>query len=271
MVSGDLLDNGAPEVLVLRDTDATLDTDRLVLPGGGSADVFAEDDQTLVQVTAGHPDGVEILRSVLTSPALQVHGDVLDVVVVGGGGWDRWVLSGDLEHRWLFSRHWEHRPDTAAVVTVVGHSPGDDETTPRGAPTAGPALATATRLVHDTVGPPGTLHVVTLVTRRGGPVAGGVSDRRPDPGVVGAALDESDVVVASWGPVEQGMSDAVADTVEELRVRRDEGTRVLVRSVDGTIETSGTPPQPGNAPTVGRDTRLVDAPAEWLWGGELVS
>lgn len=277
MATDDLLDNGVPEVLVLQADQADLETQRLVVAGGGHADVFVKDDQVLVQVAAGHPDSLALVRGVLLSPALHVHGDVLDVVVVSSAGWDRYVLSGDLQHRWLFTRHWDRRgtgrPDTATTAALVGHSPFDRETTPGDSGPRRAALGNAVDLLADEVGPPETLHVVNLFTRRAAStadLAGGPSDRRADPGVVTDALDESAVVLASWGSVRASALDAVEDMVDRLRARRDAGASVLVRSHGGTIETSGSPPQPGTDHVVRNGTRLVDAPAEWLWGGSLV-
>lgn len=117
MVADALVDNGIAEVLVLQADEASLAADRVVVAGGGHADVFVEDDQVLVQVAAGHPSGLSLVRAVLRSPALDAHRDVLDVVVVCSGGYDRYVLSGDREHRWLFTRHFDRRPERAAGET----------------------------------------------------------------------------------------------------------------------------------------------------------
>lgn len=272
MARVDVLDNGPAEVLVLQAPQATLDTGAITVAGGVRADVFVEDDQVLVQVERGHPAAVELVRAVLSAPSLQVHGDVLDVVVVTGAGWDRVVLSGDLEHRWLFTRHWERRPGTAAVAGVVGHSPLDAETVPRDVG-AHATLAAAAGLLAAEIGPPRTLHLTTVFTRRtsnAGAITGVPRDRRADPGVVGPALDEADAILAAWGPVPQPGSDAVDTTVDLLRAQRDRGARVLVRSHADTLETAGTPAQPAADPNVRPGTRLVDAPAEWLWGGQLV-
>lgn len=273
MARTEALDNGLADVLVLRDSDAQLQTDAVTVAGGARADVFAEGDQTLVQVAAGHPTSLELLRGVLTSPDLRIVGEVLDVVIVSHGGYDRYVLSGDLEHRWLFTRHWDRRPEQAPTMALVGHSPFDRETSAATTGSRG-SLAQAFDLLSAAVGTPRTLHAVNVFTRRvrsNADITGAPADRRADPGVVAAALDEADAVLAAWGAVPEPGLDAVADTVELLRACRDAGTRVLLRSHGGTFETSGTPPQPLAGHVVRPGTRLVDAPAEWLWGGVLVT
>lgn len=272
MSGPDLTDNGPAQVLVLHDAHARLETDRLVVAGGGHAEVFAEDDQTLVQVAAGSPDSVALLRAALSSPALQVHGELLDAVVVCGGGYDRYVLSADLEHRWLFTRHWDRRAGGGApTVALVGHSPFRHETSPDD---TGPrsALDTALQLLRDTVGAPDTLHVTNVFTRRtrqNDDITGAEEDRRPDPGIATEKLREADAILAAWGAVPEAGAGAVDDTIATLQACRDAGARILVRSHGGTIETSGSPPQPSARGVVRRGTRLVDAPAEWLWGGRL--
>lgn len=270
MTDDHLLDNGPAQVLVLRDGDAGLEADRIAFPGG-SADVFLDDGQALVQVAAGSPDSVELLRATLSSPAFRARGEVLDVVVVSGGGWDRYVLSADLEHRWLFTRHWDRRRDDAATAALVGHSPFRRETS-SGATGTRRALATALELLRDAVGVPATLHVTNVFTRRtdeNSEITGAPGDRRRDPGVVADALGDSHAVLAAWGTVPAGGLDAVDDTVAVLRRCRDGGARILVRSHGGEVETSGDPPQPSAHRVVRQGTRLVDAPNEWLWGGRL--
>lgn len=265
-----LVDNGPAQVLVLQTDEVSLRTDRLVVAGGGHAEVFVEDDQVVAQVAAGSPDGIALLRAALTSPALRVHGDFIDAVVVSGGGWDRYVLSGDLEHRWLFTRHWDGRPDAPAVA-IVGHAPSLQETAPDDNGSSG-MPAGDMRLLAGTVGPPATVHVVNVFTRRvrqRSAIVGGPEDRRDDPGVVTDTLGGADAILAAWGGVPDAGMEAVDDAVAMLRACRDTGARVLVRARGGEIEMSGNPPQPSAHRTVRQDTRLVDAPAEWLWGGRL--
>lgn len=262
-----MLEQGVPEVLVLQADEATLGTGRVVLAGGGYAEVFVEDDQVLVQVAAGHPDSLALVRGVLRAPGLRVHGEVLDVVVVGSTGWERWVLSGDLAHRWLYTRSWDRRPD-GPTVAVVGAAPRDDETSPGdGRP---PPHADAVRLLADANGAPGTAHVVHVVSRRtaAGDVTGAPADHRGDPGVVAAALEEAEVVLAAWGAMPATALAAVDETVDLLRARRDDGARVVVPAHGGTVLTAGSPPQP-HRDLSRRGTYLLDAPPEWLWGGPL--
>lgn len=83
------------------------------------------------------------------------------------------------------------------------------------------------------------------------------------------ALQDADAIITTWGTVPRQGLWAVEDTIELLRDCRDRGARVLVRSYDGEIETSGDPPQPAVHRTAKQGTRLVDAPADWLWGGPL--
>lgn len=200
-----LADNGAADVLVLPRGQAQLTVGSLAMPGGGSADVFVDEDgDTLVQVDAGHVAATELLRATLRSPHFRATGELLDLVVVCADGYDRYVLSGDLQHRFLFTRQWRHRANRGGPVAVlVGHSPFDVETRPE--ETARREMLTSTlQLLRTAVGAPARFHVVNLFTRRvasNSDLAGLVADRRPDPGVRVEALAETDAVVASWGSV----------------------------------------------------------------------
>lgn len=271
-MSTDLLDNGDAAVLVLLDGQGRLDEDSLVLPGGGSAEVFVDEDgDTLVQVGAGKVRTHELVRAVLRSPALTVYGDVLDLVVATTtDDYDRFVLSADLEHRFLWTRQWHELEEQGApVVALVGHAPSQTET--HGGDARSDEVVGALRLVSAAVDAPAKLHQVDLFTRRvadPSQLACHPSERREGPGQRAEALAEADVVVAAWGPVASGCQFAVEATVDELLAARDRGARVLVPAVDGEPATAGSPGQPALlAATAG--ATLVDAPAEWLHGGEL--
>lgn len=271
-VPTDLLDNGDASVLVLLDGQGRLDEDSLVLPGGGSAEVFVDEDgDTLVQVEAGKVRTHELVRAVLRSPALTVYGDVLDLVVATtSNDYDRFVLSADLTHRFLWTRQWhELQEQEAPVVTFVGHAPTRTET--HGGDARHDQMQALLKLTKDDVGAPSKLHVIDLMTRRvDGPshLKGDPAERRQAPGQREEALEEADIVVAAWGPVAQGCEWAVEATVEELLAARDRGARVVVPGADGDFATAGTPAQPALLSSDGAK-ELVDAPAEWLHGGEL--
>ena len=271
MTTNELIENGAANVLVLHDSQARLETNRLVFSGGGSADVFAEDDQTLVQVETGAPTSAELTRAVVTSSAFTALGDVLDVIVACGQGYDRYVLSGDLKHRWLFTRQWDRRENAGGpTIAVVGHSPFEQETAPSEG--ARRMLAGLLGLAKVAVGAPAHLHVANVFTRRtadNADITGDQNDRRPDPGVVAEKLGEADAIIAGWGGVPRQGLWAVEETVELLRTCRDGGARILIRSFGGELETSGDPPQPSGQRGIKQGARLVDAPADWLWGGPL--
>ncbi len=265
----DLLDNGDAAVLVLLDGQGRLDEDSLVLPGGGTAEVFVDEDgDTLVQVAAGKVRTHELVRAVLRSPALTVYGDVLDLVVATTtDDYDRFVLSSDLEHRHLWTRQWaEMEAQDAPVAALVGVAPTRTET--HGGEARTDQVSAALRLLADVVAAPAKLHQVDLVTRRVDrpeDLACTPAERRQDPGQRVDALAEADVVIAAWGPVGSGCGFAVEATVEELLAARDRGARVLVPAADGEpVVQSGQPARLGKSVT-----GLVDAPAEWLHGGEL--
>lgn len=274
MVQSTLVDNGPAQVLVLQDSQARLDTDRVIF-AGGAAEVFCEDDQTIVQVTTGAPDSAALVRAVASSAAFTALNDMLDIVVVCAHGYDRYVLSGDLQHRWLFTRQWQRREAGGGpTVALIGHSPFEQETAPSPGSRRRRMLATTVELARTAVGAPAVLHVANLFTRRAAQnadITGGRTDRRPDPGVVTEKLEEADAIVASWGIVTREGLWAVDETVALLRHCRDRGARILVRSYGGDIETSGQPPQPSAHRVIKQGTRLVDAPADWLWGGPLIS
>ena len=265
----DLLDNGDAAVLVLLDGQGRLDEDSLVLPGGGTAEVFLDEDgDTLVQVAAGKVRTHELVRAVLRSPALTVYGDVLDLVVATTtDDYDRFVLSSDLEHRILWTRQWSELEAQGAPVTVlVGAAPTRTET--HGGDARHDQVEAALRLVRDDTAAPAKLHQVDLVTRRvdrPDDLACVPAERRQDPGQRRVALEEADLVVAAWGPVDPACAFAVEATVEELLAARDGGARVLVPARDGEPAVAGGQP----ARLDQRVTGLVDAPAEWLHGGEL--
>lgn len=271
-MSTDLLDNGDASVLVLLDGQGRLDEDSLVLPGGGSAEVFVDEDgDTLVQVEAGKVRTHELVRAVLRSPALTVYGDVLDLVVATTtNDYDRFVLSADLTHRFLWTRQWhELEEQDGPVVTYVGHAPSRTET--HGGDARQDEMAALLKLAGDEVGAPAKVHVVDLVTRRvDGPshLKCEPSERRQAPGQRKEALGEADVVIAAWGPVAEDCLWAVEATVEELREQRDRGARVLVPASGGDLVTAGTPAQPALL-SAAAAKGLTDAPAEWLHGGEL--
>lgn len=271
-VPTDHLENGDAAVLVLLDGQGRLDEDSLVLPGGGAAEVFVDEDgDTLVQVEAGKVRTHELVRAVLRSPALTVYGDVLDLVVATTtNDYDRFVLSSDLEHRFLWTRQWHEREEQdAPVVALVGHAPTRTET--HGGDARQAHMVAALELVVREDSPPAKLHVVDLLTRRvDGPehLKCTPSERRQGAGQRSEALEEADLVVAAWGPVEEGCLFAVEATVEELRAQRDRGARVLVPAEDGEPKVAGTPSQPA-AVTTTKGVELVDAPSEWLFGGEL--
>ena len=265
----DLLDNGDAAVLVLLDGQGRLDEDTMVLPGGGSADVFVDEDgDTLVQVGAGKVRTHELVRAVLRSPALTVYGDVLDLVVATTtDDYDRFVLSSDLEHRHLWTRQWSDLEARGApTVALVGHAPTRTET--HGGDARTEEVDAALRLVAAEDDAPAKLHQLDLVTRRVDRPADlqcVPAERRQDPGQRRSALEEADTVVAAWGSVAPGCAFAVEATVEELLAARDRGARVVVPAVDGEPAVTGGQP----ARLGGRETGLVDAPAEWLHGGEL--
>ncbi len=265
----DLLDNGDAAVLVLLDGQGRLDEDSLVLPGGGTAEVFVDEDgDTLVQVGAGKVRTHELVRAVLRSPALTVYGDVLDLVVATTtDDYDRFVLSSDLEHRHLWTRQWaELEAQGAPVVALVGAAPTRTET--HGGEARNEQVTTALQLLAADAAAPSKLHQLDVVTRRVDrpeDLRCEPADRLQDPGQRAAALAEADVVVAAWGPVAAGCGFAVEATVEELLAARDAGARVLVPAADGEPVVRG-----GNPARLGSGTTsLVDAPAEWLHGGEL--
>ena len=268
----DLLDNGDAAVLVLLDGQGRLDEDGLVLPGGGSAEVFVDEDgDTLVQVGAGKVRTHELVRAVLRSPALTVYGDVLDLVVATTtNDYDRFVLSADLEHRFLWTRQWqEQEAQDGPVITLVGHAPTRTET--HGGDARQDELDALLKLTADELGAPAKLHVVDLLTRRvDGPshLRCEPSERRQAPGQREEALGEADAVIAAWGPVAEDCAWAVEATVEELLEQRDRGARVLVPAADGEPATTGTPAQPALL-SADATAGLADAPAEWLHGGEL--
>lgn len=272
-MSQNLVDNGAATVLVLPGGQAQLTDTSLPLPGGGSADVFVDEDgDTLVQVDAGRVTPTELLRAALRSAHFRAQGELLDLVVVCEDGYDRYVLSGDLQHRFLFTRQWQRREHAGKpAVALVGHSPFDVETRPEET-TRRKMLASTLELVRTAVGAPARFHVVNVFTRRvsaNSDIAGEAADRRADPGVRTVALQDADAVVASWGTISKAGLWAVDDTLEELRACRNRGARVLLRSYDGALETSGNPPQPSAHRVVKQGTRLVDAPTDWLWGAPL--
>lgn len=265
------LDNGDAAVLVLLDGQGRLDEDRLVLPGGGAAEVFVDEDgDTLVQVEAGKVRTHELVRAVLRSPALTVYGDVLDLVVATTtDDYDRFVLSADLEHRFLWTRQWHEREEQdAPVAALVGHAPTRTET--HGGDARNDQLVATLQLLERDDQPPSKLHVVDVVTRRvddASALACEPGDRLEGPGQRADALAEADVIVAAWGAVPDGCDWAVEATVEELRAQRDRGARVLVPAVDGEPEVAagGHPAARSSAKGAG----LVEAPSEWLHGGEL--
>ncbi|MDX1746719.1 MAG: DUF1643 domain-containing protein, partial [Halobacteriales archaeon] len=172
---------------------------------------------------------------------------------------------------WLFTRQWDRREQTGGpTIAVVGPSPFKHETAPsddsRG------LLANVVRLARETVGAPALLHIANVFTRRttdNSDINGDPNDRRPDPGITAEKLGESDAIIAAWGSIPRQGLWAVEDTIELLRACRDGGARILVRSYGGEIETSGSPPQPSGQGRVKQGTRLIDAPADWLWGGPL--
>lgn len=271
-VSTDLLDNGDAAVLVLLDGQGRLDEDSLVLPGGGSAEVFVDEDgDTLVQVEEGKVRTHELVRAVLRSPALTVYGDVLDLVVATTtNDYDRFVLSADLDHRFLWTRQWHQREqDDAPVVTLVGHAPTRTET--HGGDARADQMDALLKMAAAEVDAPAKVHVVDLFTRRvDGPshLKCEPSERRRAPGQREEALGEADLVVAAWGPVAEDCLWAVEATVEELLEQRDRGARVVVPAADGEPATAGSPAQPALLSATATSD-LVDAPAEWLHGGEL--
>jgi hypothetical protein len=236
-VPTDHLDNGDAAVLVLLDGQGRLDEDSLVLPGGGAAEVFVDEDgDTLVQVDAGKVRTHELVRAVLRSPALTVYGDVLDLVVATtSNDYDRFVLSSDLEHRFLWTRQWQDREEQGApVVAFVGHAPTRTET--HGGDARQEQMDAVMSLVVDEAAAPAKLHVVDLVTRRvdsPGDLDCDPAERRTGAGQRTEALEEADVLVAAWGPVADDCDWAVEATVEELRAQRDRGARVLVPAADG--------------------------------------
>lgn len=268
----DHLDNGDAAVLVLLDGQGRLDEDSLVLPGGGSAEVFVDEDgDTLVQVEAGKVRSHELVRAVLRSPALTVYGDVLDLVVATTtNDYDRFVLSSDLEHRFLWTRQWHEREEEdAPVVALVGHAPTRTET--HGGDARQDHMTAVLDLVVRAEEAPAKLHVVDLVTRRvDGPdhLKCTPSERRQGAGQRAEALQEADVIVASWGAVAEGCLFAVEATVEELREQRDRGARVLVPAAGGEPKVAGKPGQPA-ALENSDGVELTEAPSEWLFGGEL--
>lgn len=265
----DLLDNGDAAVLVLLDGQGRLDEDSLVLPGGGTAEVFVDEDgDTLVQVAAGKVRTHELVRAVLRSPALTVYGDVLDLVVATTtDDYDRFVLSSDLEHRHLWTRQWaELEAQRAPVVALVGAAPSRTET--HGGEARTDEVEAALRLIDDELAAPSKLHQLDLVTRRVDrpeDLRCEPAERRQDPGQRAAALEEAHVIIAAWGAVAPGCAFAVEATVEELRAARDAGTRVLVPASGGEPAAQGGQP----ARLDGAVDGLVVAPAEWLHGGEL--
>lgn len=272
LVPTDHLENGDAAVLVLLDGQGRLDEDSLVLPGGGSAEVFVDEDgDTLVQVEAGKVRTHELVRAVLRSPALTVYGDVLDLVVATTtNDYDRFVLSSDLEHRFLWTRQWHEREEQdAPVAALVGQAPTRTET--HGGDARHDLMAAALELVSDTAEPPSKLHVIDLMTRRvDGPdhLRCTPDERRQGAGQRTEALEEADIVVAAWGPVAEDCLFAVEATVEELRAQRDRGARVLVPAQGGEPKVAGTPAQPA-AVTDADGVELTEAPSEWLFGGEL--
>lgn len=244
--------------LVLLATQARLTADRLVLASGGSAAVLEDDDgDQVVQVTGGRVRPDDLVRAVLRSPGLSPRGSAVDVVVVTDRGWDRHVLSPDLGTRLLHARHDERSAAAGGRQVVVLGPPG-------GSPATSSAPSDATSSVAALVGrssrPVARLTELPLVA---------------DPGLTDAAgrrdgvLAEADVVVASWGAVDDEFALAVDDAREALRRHRERGGAVLVRTRDGSPDAVGADGHPAARPDVRPGDDLGTAPADWLWGAPL--
>lgn len=249
-------DIGDAQLLVLPGDVAGLDTDRLLLPGGGAADVFTDDDgDVLVQVGADRVTSAQLVAGVLRSPALRVHGRVLDLAVVGDRGHDRLTLGRNRDAVLVLTRRWTdvHGPH----VTIVAGVPSTDQD---GSPDDR-VLRDGARLVRSVLAPPAAVTVVHVDS------ALGAGSSTGDAGTRLAAMQEADLVIPAWGVVPASAD--VEAVVEELREARDTGTRVLVCATGGSPRTVGRPPGPSADLRPGPDTRLVDAPADWLWGGPL--
>lgn len=270
-MADDNLDNGDAAVLVLLNGQGRLDEDRLVLPGGGAAEVFLDEDgDTLVQVETGKVRTHELARAVLRSPALTVYGELLDLVVATtSNDYDRFVMSSDLDHRFLWTRQWHEREEAGApVVALVGHAPTRTET--HGGDARHDQLVAALELAGGELeGDPAKLHVLDVFTRRvDGPkhLRGKPTERRADAGQRAEALAEADVVIAAWGDVADAGDFAVEAMMDELAKAREAGARVLVPADGDEPATVGSAPHPAALP--GPDG-LVEPSAEWLHGGQL--
>lgn len=268
----DLLDNGDAAVLVLLGAQGRLDAERLVLPGGGAADVFVDDDgDTLVQVGAGAVASEQLVRAVLRHPDLTVYGDVLDLVVATTtSSWDRYVLSADMTHRLLFTRQWADREEAGGpVAALVEAAPGRAETDGHDAALVG-RLRTAVKLLAADDAAPSKLHVLGVLTRRSddpSSLSGVPAERMTTTDHRDEALAETDVIVPAWGVLPEDAAWAVEAVVDEVRQRHEAGAKVLVPAADGEPSTVGDPAQP--ARLTGQGGELVEAPSEWLWGGQL--
>lgn len=244
--------------LVLLATQARLGADRVVLPGGGAADVVEDDDgDQVVQVTGGRVRPDELVRGVLRTPGFTPRGPVLDLVVVTDRGWDRHVLDADRSTRLLHARHDEHAAAAGGRRVVVVGPPGGDPVT--SAAPSGAASAVG-ELVGRSSRPVARLTELPLV---GDPALGAAGGRRQD------VLDEADVLVASWGAVDRAFDHAVGDARETLRGHRTRGGAVLVRTRDGAPDAVGADGHPAARPEVRPGDGLASAPADWLWGAPL--
>lgn len=243
---------------MLPSSQLRLGAETVALPGGGSADVFEDEDgDQLVQVTGGRVLPDELVRSVLRTPGLSLRGGVLDLVVVTDTGWDRQVISEDLSTRLLYSRHDDAASEEGGRHVVVIGPPVAE---PLAAEAPSSPAAAAAQLVERGSKPVGQLTELPLVVDLG--QDGGRASRE-------AALAEAELVVASWGVLDRGYDEAVEDALEACRAHKDGGGGVLVRTRAGMVDAVGADGHPAARDDLRPDDGLTAAPSDWLWGAPL--
>lgn len=254
---------GPATLLVLPEHSGHLDTDDLLVPGGGRADVFVDEDgDTLVQVGPEPVSSEQLVQAVLRSPAFSPRGDAVDIAVVGERGHDRWSFSSDGRHQLLHQRVWQDRDGPSLVV--VGLAPLEEQRG-RGVIADAMSLVTAARSTPSSVA---LVHVLTERVASLDQVTGTTGERGDDGGRRATSLAEADLALAAWGAVPAAGDWAVESVLEDLRAAHEVDVEVLVPGRDGDPLTAGDPPQP-SANLGAAGVTLVPAPSDWLWGAPL--
>lgn len=237
---------------------------RLGGPGFAAEVIPADDGDGVVLGVQGTASPEQVLRLCGRHGVLEGQEGRVVARIDTTGGHDRYVFTGDMTHRLLFSRVWNR---DGRVGVMYGLHPTVDDT--QGDPDRTPdrkTLSNAVRMLSQG-GRIGRLDLLNVFTRRTAGADGmpkESSSRVADPQLERAVLEEADLVLLAWGAEGADHPSAIAALAALLD---DLGIVPKVPSKAGELMVSGDPPQPMHPRGTGyRDVRLVDAPDDWHTG-----